>query len=52
VSTAMADCVKPGQKKAFETMSFSNARGPYDLEKIVAYPTSVKGAGPQYTPSC
>jgi serine/threonine protein kinase len=52
LSTKIVDCAQTGQRRAFETESFDNVRGPYELESIVAYPTSVKGAGPQYVPSC
>lgn len=52
VSTVNMDCVRAGQNRTFETSAFADVRGPYELENIVAYPTSVKGAGPQYTPTC
>jgi len=52
VSTASVDCVRAGQNRSFETLAFGDVRGPYELENVVAYPTSVPGAGPQYTPSC
>ena len=52
VSNVVLDCVQPGQGRSFETSSFTDVPGPYELENIVAYPTSVKGAGPQYTPEC
>ena len=52
VSSVVMDCVQTGQQRAFETKNFDDAHGPYELEKIVAFPTSVKGAGPQYDPSC
>lgn len=52
VSTQSVDCVRSGQNRSFETLAFGDVRGPYELENVVAYPTSVKGAGPQYTPSC
>ena len=52
VSSVNMDCVQTGQQRAFETKYFDDARGPYDLEKIVAYPTSVKGAGPKFDPNC
>lgn len=52
VSTQSVDCVRAGQTRSFETLSFSDVRGPYELESAVAYPTAVQGAGPQFTPSC
>ena len=52
VSDVFVDCVQPGQHRTFEAQSFDDIRGPYELERVVAYPTSVKGAGPQYTPTC
>ncbi|GAB3038756.1 protein kinase domain-containing protein [Mycobacterium bourgelatii] len=52
VSDVFVDCVKTGQQRTFQARSFAEARGPYELDKIVAYATSVKGAGPQYTPQC
>jgi serine/threonine protein kinase len=51
VSDVTLDCVQTGQRRSFETSSFTDVRGPYELESIVAYTTSVEGAGPQYTPS-
>jgi serine/threonine protein kinase len=52
ISKVTVNCVTPGQNRAFETSSFADVRGPYELEKVVAYPTSVVGAGPQFTPQC
>lgn len=52
ISTAFSDCVQTGQPRAFEAKSFNAARGPYELESVVAYATSVKGAGTSYTPNC
>jgi hypothetical protein len=52
VSRLNVDCVRTGQQRAFQTKSFADARGPYKLDKIVGYTTSVKGAGPQYSPHC
>jgi len=47
------DCVQTGQQRTFQATSSADARGPYALEKVVAYTTSVKGAGPQYNnPHC
>ena len=51
-STVNMHCVRAGQNRTFETLAFADVRGPYELENIVAYPTSVEGAGPQYTPTC
>ena len=51
VGYTVVDCVQPGQSRAFEATSFTDAAGPYELENIVAYPTAVIGAGPQY-PVC
>jgi hypothetical protein len=52
VSHVFVDCARPGQRRTFEAKSFDEIRGPYELESVVAYPTSVVGAGPQYTPTC
>lgn len=52
VSTVISDCLQPGQRRAFEAHSFDDVRGPYELESVVAYVTSVEGAGPPYSPSC
>jgi serine/threonine protein kinase len=52
ISTAFSDCVQTGQPRAFEAKSFNAARGPYELESVVAYATSVNGAGTSYTPTC
>lgn len=52
VSTAFSDCLQAGQPRVFETESFDNIHGPYELESVVAYATSVKGVAPEYTPSC
>lgn len=52
VSRKILDCVQTGQRRAFEAESSARVDGPYELQGIVAYPTSVKGAGPQYDPSC
>lgn len=52
VSATVVDCVQSGQRRSFETLSFAGVRGPYELDSVVAYPTAVKGAGPQYDPSC
>ena len=52
VSDLFVDCVKTGQQRTFQSRSFVDARGPYELDKIVAYTTAVKGAGPQYSPQC
>lgn len=52
ISNVSVDCMRSGQRRAFETKSFDDVRGPYELQSINAYPTSVKGAGPQYTPTC
>jgi hypothetical protein len=50
VSRVNVDCTRTGQHRTFQTRSFADARGPYELDKIVAYTTSVKGAGPQFQP--
>lgn len=52
VSTTFSDCLQVGQQRVFETKSFDDVRGPYELESVVAYVTSVNGIGPAYTPSC
>ena len=52
ISDVSVDCMRSGQRRAFETKSFDDVRGPYELQSINAYPTSIKGAGPQYTPTC
>jgi hypothetical protein len=52
VSTTFSDCLQAGQPRVFETKSFDAVRGPYELESVVAYVTSVKGIGPEYTPGC
>ena len=52
VSTTFSDCLQVGQPRVFETKSFDDVRGPYELESVVAYVTSVKGIGPEYTPGC
>lgn len=52
VSTTFSDCLQAGQQRAFETKSFDDVRGPYELESVVAYVTSVAGIGPVYTPTC
>ena len=52
ISNVSVDCMRSGQRRAFETKSFDDVRGPYELQSINAYPTSIKGAGPQYTPTC
>jgi len=50
VSDVYVDCTRTGQHRTFQTRTFADARGPYELDKIVAYTTSVKGAGPQFQP--
>lgn len=52
VSTTFSDCLQAGQQRVFETKSFDDVRGPYEVESVVAYVTSVDGIGPAYTPSC
>ena len=52
VSTALPDCIQTDQRRTFETTSYDDVRGPYELESVVAYTTSVDGAGPEYTPDC
>ncbi len=52
ISNVSVDCMRSGQRRAFETKSFDDVRGPYELQSINAYSTSIKGAGPQYTPTC
>ncbi|MDQ2636400.1 MAG: hypothetical protein M3Y83_05940 [Actinomycetota bacterium] len=53
VSDVTLDCVQTGQQRTFETNSYAfDARGPYRLDKIVAYTTAVKGAGPEFSPNC
>ena len=53
VSRVVVECAEAGQGRAFETKSFSfDARGPYRLDKVIAYPTAVEGAGPEFTPNC
>jgi hypothetical protein len=51
VSDVFVDCTQTGQRRTFQTRSFADARGPYELDKVVAYAT-VKGAGPQFDPTC
>ena len=55
VSRVTMECVAAGQSRAFETSNSDDARGPYELESIVAYPTSVPGVEPpppDYQPTC
>lgn len=52
VSRVLADCVQSGQRRTFQTRTISDVRGPYVLDRVVAYATSVKDAGPQYDPGC
>ena len=53
VSRVFVDCTQGGQRRTFETKSYAfDARGPYRLDKIVAYATSIEGAGPEFTPNC
>jgi hypothetical protein len=52
VSDVRMECMQAGQRRTFQTESIADARGPYSLDRIVAYPTAVKGAGPQFDPNC
>lgn len=52
VSTVFSDCLQTGQLRAFEAKSFDTIRGPFELESVVAYATSVKDVGTNYSPSC
>lgn len=52
ISRVFVDCVQTSQPRTFQTKSFADARGPYELDKVVAYATSVEGAGPRYKPNC
>lgn len=53
VSRVLVDCTQSGQRRTFETTSYAfDARGPYRLDKVVAYATSIEGAGPAFRPSC
>lgn len=51
-STGFAECVTGGAARAFEVRSFGDVRGPYNLIQVVAYPTTVAGAGDSFTPDC
>lgn len=51
-STGFAECVMSGTARAFEVTSFGDVRGPYTLTQVVAYPTTVEGAGDSFTPDC
>ncbi|MEY1673861.1 serine/threonine-protein kinase [Gordonia sp. ABKF26] len=48
VSNVIVDCVKVAQPRAFQTSSFIQVSGPFELEKVVAYPTAVEGVEPSY----
>lgn len=53
VSRVLVDCVQAGQRRTFEADSYAfDARGPYRLDKVVAYATAIKGTGPQFEPRC
>ncbi len=52
VSEQYVDCVRTGQHRSFQTRSFADARGPFGLDKIVAYSTAIKGAGEPPRPNC
>jgi len=52
VSSGFADCVTGDGPRAFEAQSFSDVRGPYTLLQVVAYPSTVEGAGDSFTPDC
>lgn len=51
-SDVTVECAQTGQTRSFEIISIADARGPYSLDSIVAYPTSVTGAGPQVDLDC
>ncbi len=46
------ECITDGAPRAFQLQLSTETSGPYTVEKVVAYPTTVKGAGDQFTPSC
>lgn len=52
VSDVFVDCVQTGQSRTFQTGSRVDARGPYTLDKVVAYTTSIEGVGPRFEPNC
>jgi hypothetical protein len=53
VSRLFVDCAQSGQRRTFRTKSYAfDARGPYRLDKIVAYATSIEDAGPKFDPGC
>jgi hypothetical protein len=51
VSDVYVDCVQKDQDRTFETTNSDDARGPYELENLVAYTTAIRGAGPQSFPT-
>ena len=52
VSDVRVECMQTGQRRTFQTSSIADTRGPYSLDRIVAYPTAVKNAGPKFDPNC
>lgn len=52
VASGFAECVTDAGPRAFEVQSFGDVRGPYTLVQVVAYPTTVAGAGDSFTPDC
>ncbi|KXO91208.1 hypothetical protein AXK61_06515 [Tsukamurella pseudospumae] len=52
VSSVVVDCVRNGEPRSFEAMSFAKTAGPFTVEKTVAYPTSVDGVEPSYPARC
>jgi hypothetical protein len=52
VATGFAECVTDAGARAFEVQNFGDVRGPYTLLQVIAYPTTVEGAGDSFTPQC
>lgn len=48
VSDVIVDCVRVAQPRAFQTSSFMQVSGPYEIERVFAYPTAVEGVEPSY----
>lgn len=52
VSHVMIDCVKVGRPRAFETGSYMQVGGPFEIDRVFAYPTSVPGIEPSLPATC
>lgn len=52
VTHVMVDCVKAGQPRAFEVGSFMEVGGPFEIDKVVAYPMEVEGAPGWHPATC